>query len=217
MSLYPTSTSTAIYNLTCLQNATFDQTFTWSQQQLSTTSISLSGAILTPGSNIITGIDTTGLTVGSVIFGGIPISPGTYITSVDDPNQISLNQNVNLSTSSLSNTITTQNIFVYLSNPVPYDITLFNAKMQIRYGSNLPILWQGSDTDLYISHLYKTSSITLGGIAGTIRIQIPAIKTKIFPVGNTLYYDLVLTRMDGYSIRVIQGSFTVVPGITTPS
>jgi hypothetical protein len=74
--------------------------------------------------------------------------------------------------------------------------------MQIRaYPLATPILYDAS------------SDITLGGVAGTITLLIPAADTATFTwwVG---VYDLKLTSSSGVVTRLLEGSVAVSPEVT---
>ncbi len=57
------------------------------------------------------------------------------------------------------------------------------------------------------------SAIVLGGAGGTITITVTATETAALRPG-TYAYDLLLTSAGGVATRLIEGSFTVTPGVT---
>lgn len=83
----------------------------------------------------------------------------------------------------------------------PIDLTGYTAAMQIRPFPNGPVLYDAS------------GDITLGGVAGTISLNIPAADTATMTwwMGQ---YDLLLTSSQGISTRLLMGSVTVIPGVT---
>lgn len=91
------------------------------------------------------------------------------------------------------------------SQPKPVDLTGYTAAMQIRpFALSTDVLYDA------------TSNITLGGTAGTITLVIPAASTSLF-TWWTGVYDLLLTDPYGNAIRLLSGSVTVCPGITSPT
>jgi hypothetical protein len=58
-----------------------------------------------------------------------------------------------------------------------------------------------------------TAGITLGGVAGTIVINITAAQTTALTAGNYVY-DLELTSGGGVVTRILEGSFVVTPEVT---
>lgn len=91
------------------------------------------------------------------------------------------------------------------SQPQPVDLTGYTASMQIRpYALANAIYYDAS------------SDITLGGVAGTITLVIPATETEDF-TWWTGVYDLLLTDSSGNVTRLLSGTVTVCPGVTMPS
>jgi hypothetical protein len=90
------------------------------------------------------------------------------------------------------------------SQPAPVDLTGYTAAMQIR---PYPL----SNTVLYDA----SADITLGGVAGTITLVIPATATAVF-TWWTGVYDLLLTDPSGVVTRLLSGSVSVCPGVTAP-
>jgi hypothetical protein len=95
----------------------------------------------------------------------------------------------------------------YIAGGVPVDVTDFDARMQVRssYSSANPTF------DLTVG-----DGIALGGTAGTIALTISATETAALNVTSktTLVYDLELEDADGVVLRLVEGSFTVFPGVT---
>lgn len=85
------------------------------------------------------------------------------------------------------------------------DLTGCTARMQFRttYGGTL------------VSSLTtENGKITLGGVAGTVTIEISASDTAAFLV-QTLYYDLEIIWATGRVTRLFEGSAPVTPEVTT--
>lgn len=89
------------------------------------------------------------------------------------------------------------------ATPGPVDLTGYSAAMQIRaYALSVTVLYDAS------------SDLVLGGIAGTMTLTIPASATEGFTWWNGVY-DLILTDSSGNVTRLLQGTVTVSPGVTT--
>lgn len=87
--------------------------------------------------------------------------------------------------------------------PQPVDLTGWTAAMQIRaFPLATAVLFDAS------------SDITLGGVAGTIALVIPAATTAGFTWFSGVY-DLLLTDPSGNVTRLLSGNVTVSPGVTT--
>lgn len=93
----------------------------------------------------------------------------------------------------------------YLSTDgTPVDLTGYTARMSIRKTvEDAEEIFQASTTN---------GHITLGGVAGTVNINIAANHTSEFPAGDWLY-DLELVT-GATVIRLVQGCFIVDPEIT---
>lgn len=85
---------------------------------------------------------------------------------------------------------------------LPVDLTGWIATMQIRPYSL-------SDVVLYDA----SADITLGGLLGTVTLNIPAWKTKGFTWWQGVY-DMYLQNLDGQVIRFLMGSVKVSPAVT---
>jgi hypothetical protein len=90
------------------------------------------------------------------------------------------------------------------ASPSVVDLTGFTATMQIRA---FPL----SSTVLYDA----TTDLTLGGTAGTITLTIPSANTETF-TWWTGVYDLLLISSGGIVTPFLQGTVTVMPGVSTP-
>jgi hypothetical protein len=89
------------------------------------------------------------------------------------------------------------------AGPAPVDLTGYTANMQFRaYPLSTSILYDAS------------SDIVLGGVTGTITVNIPADITAGFTWWKAVY-DLLLTDSSGNATRLLQGTVTVNPGVTT--
>jgi hypothetical protein len=89
------------------------------------------------------------------------------------------------------------------AQPQPVDLTGYTATMQIRAAPQAATV------------LYDASGdIVLGGTTGTITLTIPASATTDFTWWNGVY-DLLLTDGSGNATRLLQGSVTVSPGVST--
>jgi hypothetical protein len=88
------------------------------------------------------------------------------------------------------------------ASPGPVDLTGYTANLQIRaFPLSTTILFDAS------------TDIVLGGTAGTITLTIPAASTATFTWWLGVY-DLILTSASGVVTRLLQGSVTVIPGVT---
>ena len=85
----------------------------------------------------------------------------------------------------------------------PVDLTGYTAALQIRaYPLATAILYDAS------------ANLTLGGIAGTITLVIPAANTETFTWWQGVY-DLLLTDSSGNATRLLAGAVTVSPAVTS--
>lgn len=89
-------------------------------------------------------------------------------------------------------------------NNVAIDLTGFTAIMQVREDYDGALLTEFNTTD---------GSITLGGAAGTIRLEKSAAETQTWSAANYVY-DLELTSGAGFVTRLIEGFFIVSPEVT---
>jgi hypothetical protein len=92
----------------------------------------------------------------------------------------------------------------------PYDLTGYTARMQVRPSKDSPtiIIGLGAVTE-------PKGTITLGGPAGTIDLEISAANTATLTASNTPYvYDLELVSGGGVVTRVLEGNFKVSAEVT---
>jgi hypothetical protein len=87
--------------------------------------------------------------------------------------------------------------------PVPVDLTGYTAAMQMRpFALSTDVLYDAS------------SDITLGGVAGTISLTIPASVTETFTWWQGVY-DLLLTDSSGVATRLLMGGVAISPAVTS--
>lgn len=87
--------------------------------------------------------------------------------------------------------------------PSPVDLTGYTATMQFRpYKLSTDILYDAS------------ADIVLGGVTGAIALSIPAADTETFTWWNAVY-DLLLTSSQGTATRLLAGSVSVSPAVTS--
>lgn len=86
----------------------------------------------------------------------------------------------------------------------PVNLTSYTARMRVKnIFKNFEVL-----------HLTTTSGITLGGAAGTIDLNVSAADmTTVVP--GKYSYDLELVSAGGVVTRLVKGTFTVTPEVTT--
>jgi hypothetical protein len=87
----------------------------------------------------------------------------------------------------------------------PQDLTGYTGRMQIRQHAL-------SDTAMH-TLTTENGGITLGGVAGTVQLHIPASITSTLP-GQQLVYDLEMTAPNGDVIRFLQGAVNVSAEVT---
>jgi len=87
--------------------------------------------------------------------------------------------------------------------PQPVDLTGYTATMQIR-------AWPSLNATLYYD---ASSNITLGGVAGTISLLIPASVTEGF-TWYSGWYDLFLIDSSGNSTPLLSGQATVKQAVS---
>lgn len=87
----------------------------------------------------------------------------------------------------------------------PKDLTDCTARLQIR---------PNAAADPVIS-LTETDGITLGTTDGSISLLITADRTTLL-TGRRYKYDLLIEFPGGDVVRVVEGTISVDPGITTP-
>lgn len=93
------------------------------------------------------------------------------------------------------------------ANRVPIDLTGFTAKMEGRTAYlGLPAPFFTLTTE--------NGGITLGGVAGTVRLYMSAATTSLLSLNGV--YDLKLISSGGTTTdRAMQGSVTISPQVTT--
>jgi hypothetical protein len=84
------------------------------------------------------------------------------------------------------------------------NLTSYTAKMQARVDVN---------SDSTILSLTQAAGLTLGGVLGTIKIDLTATQTAALSPSNYVY-DLELTSSAGVVTRLVQGTFTVSAEVT---
>jgi hypothetical protein len=89
---------------------------------------------------------------------------------------------------------------------VPYDLTGWTARMQVRSRTDDSLLLPEFNTDV-------GGGITLGGVAGTIQLVIPSATTMQNP---NLFgvYQLELVQPDGEPVRLLAGTFQIDKEVT---
>jgi hypothetical protein len=96
--------------------------------------------------------------------------------------------------------------FVYQdANGDAIDLSDYTARMQVRvdYTSDQKI----------IELTTQNAGITLGGVDGTILLQLSATDTAGLPSGNYVY-DLEVESLSGIVTRLIEGRFDITPEVT---
>jgi hypothetical protein len=89
------------------------------------------------------------------------------------------------------------------NGPLPVNLTGYSASMQIRpYALSTTIFYDAS------------SDIVLGGLFGTITLTIDATDTEGFTWWQGVY-DLLMTSAGGQVTRLLSGTVTISPGVTT--
>ena len=86
----------------------------------------------------------------------------------------------------------------------PVNLTGYTTRMQIRNSVVAPTI---------AFDVADSGTITLGGAAGTIRVQIDATSTSEITAGSYVY-DLELESGAGVVTRLLQGAVTVDPEVT---
>lgn len=84
----------------------------------------------------------------------------------------------------------------------PIDLTGYQAKMQVRKTVGSTVLMEATDGN----------GLALGGVKGTIDIQLSPIQTTINTKDNI--YDLRVTSLAGFVTTVIKGIFVVSQDVT---
>ena len=94
---------------------------------------------------------------------------------------------------------------LYTIDNVPVDLSGYSARLQVReaYYSADPLL----------SLATSGSGITISGSSGSISLYVSSTATDSLPAG-THVYDLELINPSAEVDRLIQGEWTVTPGVT---
>lgn len=87
---------------------------------------------------------------------------------------------------------------------VPVVLTGYTARLQARVDTY--------DTETILS-MTTGAGITLGGVAGTIALNLTATQTAILQTG-TFVYDLELQSASGDVTRLVQGNLTISAEVT---
>lgn len=95
----------------------------------------------------------------------------------------------------------------------PFDLTEYTAHMQVRNAA--PLTESGTDL-LYLDMTTVDGAITLGGTAGTVLLYLSAAQTQALTFTSAVY-DLHLTSGTGEVTKLLEGTVTVIPGITIDS
>lgn len=93
----------------------------------------------------------------------------------------------------------------YLIDSVPVDLTGYTARMQVRE--------KASSSSKIVDLTTENGGITLGGLAGTVLLEISASDTESL-VPKTYVYDLELESSGGFVVRLMEGQFTVTAEVT---
>jgi hypothetical protein len=88
------------------------------------------------------------------------------------------------------------------------NLTGYTARLKVRTDGRTR-----TPAHILISSLTSTSGITLGGAAGTIRLDLSASQTTSLSPGK-YSYDLELESAGGVVTRLVQGNFTVEDEVT---
>ncbi len=93
--------------------------------------------------------------------------------------------------------------FTWTINGNPVNVTGYTARMQLRSAVASPTV---------VFDVLVDGTFTLGGAAGTIRVQITAAKTTLIAAGSYVY-DLELVN-GAVVTRLLSGAVTVSPEVT---
>lgn len=88
----------------------------------------------------------------------------------------------------------------------PIDLTGATARMQVRRTH--------ADAAKLLDIPAAEGSITLGGVAGTITINVPAADTEGLPAPVKAVYDLEIVEAGGAVRRVVEGFARITPEVT---
>jgi len=93
------------------------------------------------------------------------------------------------------------------TNPAkdPYNLTGYTARMQVRANT--------SSSTVITELTTENGRISLGGVAGTVNLNIPAANTALLTPGQYVY-DLELVSGGGVVTRLLEGNFKVSAEVT---
>lgn len=89
-------------------------------------------------------------------------------------------------------------------NGTPVDLTGYSAALQIRYSVN--------DDGTPLLNLTNGAGITLGGVLGTIDIEVTKAQNNFGQ--QTLVWDLEMTSPAAKTVRLLRGTWTSKPEVT---
>jgi hypothetical protein len=92
----------------------------------------------------------------------------------------------------------------------PIDLTGYTARMMVRTRDDVE-----DGATLLATLDTSTTGLTLGGVAGTITMELPGTLTGMIPAGRWVY-DLRLVPPSGDADYLVEGPFIMAPTVTTP-
>jgi hypothetical protein len=101
-------------------------------------------------------------------------------------------------------TMTIYNPSVGGASATPVNLTGYSARMQVRPETD--------SNEIMVELTTENGRLTLGGVAGTIEMEIEADVTETFDTDGV--YDLEIYNNAGKVYRVIKGRFVVEPEVT---
>lgn len=93
----------------------------------------------------------------------------------------------------------------YLIDSRPVNLTGYTARMQVRE--------KHQSTNAILDLTTENGGITIDSSCGAININVAASVTENI-VPKTYVYDLELSSVDDFVVRLIEGQFTVTPEVT---
>lgn len=93
------------------------------------------------------------------------------------------------------------------SNGTAVNLTGYTARMSLKSSF--------TSTTTILSLTTSNGRITLGGSAGTIQLTVSATDTAALTAPQTGVYDLELVSGSSVVTRLIQGTFSITPEVTT--
>lgn len=112
-----------------------------------------------------------------------------------------------------------QQVLTWRINSVAVNLAGYTARLQIRHVASSPTILALLTTTVSSSSSSSGSptpaigTITLGGAAGTITMDLPAGQASLLPVGSHVY-DLELISQAGKVTRLIEGICEVTAEVT---